>query len=111
MQNGIANGTAHMLQNGVAHLANGIIPSNNKVAPAVQNYLSNNTKDAVRKMYNEVEGYQQNLHMQLKTRVRSSFERKIKKEKRIFLISFYLFINLIDHVNDHEIKRTLEVPL
>ncbi|XP_003398829.1 adenylate kinase isoenzyme 5 [Bombus affinis] len=63
MQNGIANGTAHMLQNGVAHLANGIISSNNKVAPAVQNYLPNNTKDAVRKMYNEVEGYQQNLHM------------------------------------------------
>lgn len=62
MQNGIANGATHMLQNGVAHLANGIV-SNNKVAPAVQNYLPNNTKDAVRKMYNEVEGYQQNLHM------------------------------------------------
>ncbi|XP_017881074.1 adenylate kinase isoenzyme 5 [Ceratina calcarata] len=60
MQNGIANGTAHMLQNGVAHLANGIVPSN-KVAPAVQNYLP--AQDAVRKMYNEVEGYQQNLHM------------------------------------------------
>ncbi|KAK1136890.1 hypothetical protein K0M31_001421 [Melipona bicolor] len=63
MQNGIANGTAHMLQNGVAHLANGIITGNNKVAPAVQNYLPNNAKDAVRKMYNEVEGYQENLHM------------------------------------------------
>ncbi|KOX80742.1 Adenylate kinase isoenzyme 5, partial [Melipona quadrifasciata] len=63
MQNGIANGTAHMLQNGVAHLANGIISGNNKVAPAVQNYLPNNAKDAVRKMYNEVEGYQENLHM------------------------------------------------
>ncbi|XP_076298244.1 adenylate kinase isoenzyme 5 isoform X2 [Lasioglossum baleicum] len=62
-QNGIANGAAHMLQNGVAHLANGIVPGNNKVAPAVQNYLPNETKDAVRKMYNEVEGYQQNLHM------------------------------------------------
>ncbi|XP_017759986.1 PREDICTED: adenylate kinase isoenzyme 5 [Eufriesea mexicana] len=62
IQNGIANGATHMLQNGVAHLANGIV-SNNKVAPAVQNYLPNNTKDAVRKMYNEVEGYQQNLHM------------------------------------------------
>ncbi|XP_076378601.1 adenylate kinase isoenzyme 5 [Megalopta genalis] len=61
-QNGIANGAAHMLQNGVAHLANGI-PGNNKVAPAVQNYLPNETKDTVRKMYNEVEGYQQNLHM------------------------------------------------
>ncbi|XP_076670567.1 adenylate kinase isoenzyme 5 [Andrena cerasifolii] len=63
VQNGIANGAAHMLQNGVAHLANGIASSNNKVAPAVQNYLPNNAKDAVRKMYNEVEGYQQNLHM------------------------------------------------
>lgn len=62
VQNGIANGAAHMLQNGVAHLANGIVPSNNKIAPAIQNYLSNNT-DAVRKMYNEVEGYQQNLHI------------------------------------------------
>lgn len=62
MQNGIANSAAHMLQNGVAHLANGIVPSNNKIAPAIQNYLSNNT-DAVRKMYNEVEGYQQNLHI------------------------------------------------
>ncbi|CAK9833165.1 Adenylate kinase isoenzyme 5 [Anthophora retusa] len=63
VQNGIANGTTHLLQNGVAHLANGIVAGSNKVAPAVQNYLPNNTKDAVRKMYNEVEGYQQNLHM------------------------------------------------
>ncbi|XP_043790117.1 adenylate kinase isoenzyme 5 isoform X2 [Apis laboriosa] len=63
VQNGIANGAAHMLQNGVTHLANGIMPSNNKIAPAIQNYLPNNTTDAVRKMYNEVEGYQQNLHM------------------------------------------------
>lgn len=59
-QNGIANGTAHMLQNGVAHLANGIVSGNNKVAPAMHNYLP---KDPIRKMYNEVEGYQQNLHM------------------------------------------------
>jgi hypothetical protein len=59
-QNGIANGAAHMLQNGVAHLANGIAPGNNKVAPAMNNYLP---KDPIRKMYNEVEGYQQNLHM------------------------------------------------
>ncbi|XP_025155936.1 adenylate kinase isoenzyme 5 isoform X2 [Harpegnathos saltator] len=60
-QNGIANGTAHMLQNGVAHLANGIVPSDkNKVAPTMRNYLP---KDPIRKMYNEVEGYQQNLHM------------------------------------------------
>ncbi|KAL0106489.1 hypothetical protein PUN28_016298 [Cardiocondyla obscurior] len=59
-QNGIANGTAHMLQNGVAHLANGIVPGNNKVAPAMHNYLP---KDPIRKMYNEVDGYQQNLHM------------------------------------------------
>lgn len=59
-QNGIANGTTHMLQNGVAHLANGIVSSNNKVAPAMHNYLP---KDPIRKMYNEVEGYQQNLHM------------------------------------------------
>ncbi|XP_006623391.1 adenylate kinase isoenzyme 5 [Apis dorsata] len=63
VQNGIANGAAHMLQNGVTHLANGIVPSNNKIAPAIQNYLPNNITDAVRKMYNEVEGYQQNLHM------------------------------------------------
>ncbi|KAI4484783.1 hypothetical protein M0804_007349 [Polistes exclamans] len=62
-QNGITNGTTHMLQNGVAHLANGIIPGNNKVAPSIQNYLSNNTKDPLRKMYNEVEGYQENLHI------------------------------------------------
>lgn len=59
-QNGIANGAAHMLQNGVAHLANGIVSGNNKVAPAMNNYLP---KDPIRKMYNEVEGYQQNLHM------------------------------------------------
>ncbi|XP_024884499.1 adenylate kinase isoenzyme 5 [Temnothorax curvispinosus] len=58
-QNGIANGT-HMLQNGVAHLANGIVPGNNKVAPAMHNYLP---KDPIRKMYNEIDGYQQNLHM------------------------------------------------
>ncbi|CAL7948457.1 unnamed protein product [Xylocopa violacea] len=63
MQNGVANGAAHMLQNGVAHLANGIISNSNKVAPAAQNYLPNNTKDTVKRMYNEVEGYQQNLHM------------------------------------------------
>ncbi|XP_076183731.1 adenylate kinase isoenzyme 5 isoform X2 [Ptiloglossa arizonensis] len=63
VQNGIANGATHMLQNGVAHLANGIVQGNNKVAPAVQNYLPNGPKDAVRKMYNEIEGYQQNLHM------------------------------------------------
>lgn len=59
-QNGIANGTTHMLQNGVAHLANGIVSGNNKIAPAMHNYLP---KDPIRKMYNEVEGYQQNLHM------------------------------------------------
>ncbi|XP_014472575.1 PREDICTED: adenylate kinase isoenzyme 5 [Dinoponera quadriceps] len=60
-QNGIANGTAHILQNGIAHLANGIASSDkNKVAPATRNYLP---KDPIRKMYNEVEGYQQNLHM------------------------------------------------
>ncbi|XP_076750036.1 uncharacterized protein LOC143422939 [Xylocopa sonorina] len=63
MQNGVANGAAHMLQNGVAHLANGIISNSNKVAPAAQNYVPNNTKDTVKRMYNEVEGYQQNLHM------------------------------------------------
>ncbi|KAF7411446.1 hypothetical protein HZH66_000342 [Vespula vulgaris] len=62
-QNGITNGTTHMLQNGVAHLANGIIPGNNKVAPSIQNYLPNNMKDPLRKMYNEVEGYQENLHI------------------------------------------------
>ncbi|KYN33381.1 Adenylate kinase isoenzyme 5 [Trachymyrmex septentrionalis] len=59
-QNGIAKGTTHMLQNGVAHLANGNISGNNKIAPAMHNYLP---KDPVRKMYNEIEGYQQNLHM------------------------------------------------
>ncbi|XP_032669054.1 adenylate kinase isoenzyme 5 isoform X2 [Odontomachus brunneus] len=60
-QNGIANGTTRMLQNGVAHLANGIASSDkNKVAPAMRNYLP---KDPIRKMYNEVEGYEQNLHM------------------------------------------------
>lgn len=60
IQNGIANGTAHMLQNGIAHLANGIVPGNNKVAPAMHNYLP---KDPIRKMYNEIDGYQQNLHI------------------------------------------------
>jgi len=64
-QNGIANGAAHMLQNGVAHLANGVVSSNNinqqkPVPPTMNNYLP---KDPVRKMYNEVEGYQQSLHM------------------------------------------------
>ncbi|XP_018311140.1 adenylate kinase isoenzyme 5 [Mycetomoellerius zeteki] len=59
-QNGIAKGTTHMLQNGVAHLANGNVSGNNKIAPAMHNYLP---KDPVRKMYNEIEGYQQNLHM------------------------------------------------
>nr|XP_031846425.1 adenylate kinase isoenzyme 5 isoform X4 [Nomia melanderi]XP_031846426.1 adenylate kinase isoenzyme 5 isoform X4 [Nomia melanderi]XP_031846427.1 adenylate kinase isoenzyme 5 isoform X4 [Nomia melanderi] len=63
VQNGVANGAAHILQNGVAHLANGIAAGNNKVAPAVQNYVPNDANDAIRKMYNEVEGYQQNLHM------------------------------------------------
>ncbi|KAG5345942.1 KAD5 kinase, partial [Acromyrmex heyeri] len=59
-QNGIAKGTTHILQNGVAHLANGNISGNNKIAPTMHNYLP---KDPVRKMYNEIEGYQQNLHM------------------------------------------------
>ncbi|RLU23097.1 hypothetical protein DMN91_005375 [Ooceraea biroi] len=58
-QNGIANGAAHMLQNGVGHLANGIVSGNNKVTPT-NNYLP---KDPIRKMYNEVESYQQNLHI------------------------------------------------
>jgi len=63
-QNGIANGAAHMLQNGVAHLANGVMSSKNinqqkSVAP-MNNHLP---KDPVRKMYNEIEGYQQSLHM------------------------------------------------
>jgi len=58
-QNGIANGTTHMLQDSVTHLANGIVSGNNKVVPAMH-YLP---KDPIRKMYNEVEGYQQNLHM------------------------------------------------
>ncbi|XP_046143634.1 adenylate kinase isoenzyme 5 [Osmia bicornis bicornis] len=62
VHNYIGNGTAHVLQNGVSHLANGIISNNNKVAPAVQNYMLN-TKDAISKMYVEVEGSQQNLHM------------------------------------------------
>lgn len=48
-----------MLQNGVAHLANGIKSGNNKVAPTMHNL----PKDPIRKMYNEVEGYQQNLYM------------------------------------------------
>nr|XP_012153720.1 PREDICTED: adenylate kinase isoenzyme 5 isoform X2 [Megachile rotundata] len=62
VHNYIGNGTAHVLQNGVSHLTNGIISNNNKVAPAVQNYMLN-TKDAISKMYVEVEGSQQNLHM------------------------------------------------
>ncbi|XP_043280317.1 adenylate kinase isoenzyme 5 [Venturia canescens] len=53
--NGAANGVAHMLQNGVGHLANG----NNRVAPL----NANNTKDPLRNMYNEVEGYRQDLHI------------------------------------------------
>jgi len=46
-----------MLQDSVTHLANGIVSGNNKPA---MHYLP---KDPIRKMYNEVEGYQQNLHM------------------------------------------------
>lgn len=54
--NGAANGVArHLLQNGVGHLANG----NNRVAPL----NANNAKDPLRNMYNEVEGYRQDLHI------------------------------------------------
>lgn len=64
-QNGMVNGAVHMLQNGAAHLANGTIPDGNigrqkPAVPTMNNYLP---KDPIRKMYNEVESYQHNLHM------------------------------------------------
>ncbi|XP_015607295.1 adenylate kinase isoenzyme 5 [Cephus cinctus] len=61
LQNGAANGANNLLQNGVAHLANGI-PAN-KVAPTVRNFVGNGIRNPVRNMYNEVEGYQENLHI------------------------------------------------
>ena len=64
-QNGAANGangTQNLLQNGVAHLSNGIPPGNNRVAPSMANF-NGNPKDPLRNMYNEVEGYRQNLHI------------------------------------------------
>ncbi|XP_011305325.1 adenylate kinase isoenzyme 5 isoform X2 [Fopius arisanus] len=57
--NGAANGAQHYLQNGVGYLANGIPPGANKVAPAPMT----NPKDSIRKMYNEVDGYHENLHI------------------------------------------------
>ncbi|XP_011637258.1 adenylate kinase isoenzyme 5 isoform X2 [Pogonomyrmex barbatus] len=58
-QNGFTNGTTYM-QNDIAHLSNGILSGNSKIIATMHNYLP---KDPIRKMYNEVEGYQQNLHM------------------------------------------------
>ncbi|KAL6265850.1 hypothetical protein P5V15_002671 [Pogonomyrmex californicus] len=58
-QNGFTNGTTYM-QNDIAHLSNGIVSGNSKIIATMHNYLP---KDPIRKMYNEVEGYQQNLHM------------------------------------------------
>ncbi|XP_020710216.2 adenylate kinase isoenzyme 5 [Athalia rosae] len=64
----IANGGTSIIQNGVAngigHLVNGHLPTN-KVAP-VRNSIANNNNNIgnpVRNMYNEVESYQQDLHI------------------------------------------------
>ncbi|XP_046411820.1 adenylate kinase isoenzyme 5 [Neodiprion fabricii] len=73
MANGIANNAKHLavnggtsIHNGVANgfgnLVNGHLPTN-KVAP-VRNMLSqNNLPNPVRNMYNEVDAYQQDLHI------------------------------------------------
>lgn len=61
-QNGVANGAngaQHLLQNGVSHVANG----NNRVAPSIANINADNSNDPLRNMYNEVEGYRQDLHI------------------------------------------------
>ncbi|XP_012274689.1 adenylate kinase isoenzyme 5 [Orussus abietinus] len=60
-QNGIANGAAHVLQNGVAHLTNGI--PGNKIAPEIGKRSKNLTKDPLTRMINEVESYQHDLHI------------------------------------------------
>ncbi|XP_063984639.1 adenylate kinase isoenzyme 5 isoform X2 [Diachasmimorpha longicaudata] len=57
--NGAANGAHHYLQNGVGYLSNGIPPGVNRVAPAP----ITNPKDSIRKMYNEVDGYHEDLHI------------------------------------------------
>lgn len=57
--NGAANGAQNFLQNGVGMLANGIPPGINRVAPAP----ISNRKDSIKKMYNEVDGYHENLHI------------------------------------------------
>ncbi|XP_008216433.1 adenylate kinase isoenzyme 5 isoform X2 [Nasonia vitripennis] len=58
-----ANGGPHLLQNGVARMANGFLPTttNNRVAPARQprqrqNGVATIGVDPIRRMYNEVEG-------------------------------------------------------
>ncbi|KAK0170472.1 hypothetical protein PV327_011421 [Microctonus hyperodae] len=64
--NGAANGVQHRLQNGIGHIANGIPPGLNRVAPApvVGNNISSvNTKATVGNIYSEVESYHQNLHI------------------------------------------------
>ncbi|KAK0079193.1 hypothetical protein PV325_001612 [Microctonus aethiopoides] len=64
--NGAANGGLHRLQNGIGHIANGIPPGLNRVAPATvvgNNISSVNTKTTVGNIYSEVESYQQNLHI------------------------------------------------
>ncbi|XP_015114816.1 adenylate kinase isoenzyme 5 [Diachasma alloeum] len=57
--NGAANGAQHYLQNGVGYLSNGVPPGVNRVAPAP----ITNPKDSIRKMYNEVDGYHEDLHI------------------------------------------------
>lgn len=62
-QNGAANGVQHLLQNGVSHLGNGIAPGANRVGPAPSPNFAQNPKESVRKMFNEVNGYHEDLHM------------------------------------------------
>ncbi|XP_044590009.1 adenylate kinase isoenzyme 5 isoform X2 [Cotesia glomerata] len=62
--NGAANGASRIFQNGIGHLANGIPPGINRIAPAPSNATINtNNKEPIKKMYSEMNGYHENLHM------------------------------------------------
>ncbi|KAG8039998.1 hypothetical protein G9C98_001516 [Cotesia typhae] len=62
--NGAANGASRIFQNGIGHLANGIPPGINRIAPAPSNATNNtNNKEPIKKMYSEMNGYHENLHM------------------------------------------------
>ncbi|XP_057321733.1 adenylate kinase isoenzyme 5 isoform X1 [Microplitis mediator] len=59
--NGAANGASRLFQNGIGHLANGIPPGVNRIAPAPTNSV--NHKNSIKKKHNGINGFHENLHI------------------------------------------------